>query len=382
MILLLSPVDTFFFRNHKAFSPGENSSADAVFPPRPGTVYGALRSAYIHQNSDFTAFRQESDSDIKHWMGTVNQAGSFRLKGVFLYAEGQAILPLPMDYQVVKEETEASSEEWAYPLILKQGENNYSSDASEARLYGEREEKSASGSAAFLPLEKWKESLVKRDKQQVYRASQWLMTEDKLGIARDWETARNRDGMLYQLKMYRFKEVMQARKSGLIVIGEQAPDFSGLPFLRLGGKNRPWTVEVLPDEESFWNLEEEEQIIQQIEASGIARMIFITPAIWNDAASSFYIRNEGKFRIKDGLEYPIITEVIGRPELTGGWDIDKKIPKKRMLTVPAGSVYYLEIKKGQARELVQCLKETKLSDELAHEGYGWAVCAAYNEGGR
>ncbi|MDD4681207.1 MAG: type III-B CRISPR module-associated protein Cmr3 [Clostridia bacterium] len=383
MILLLRPVDTFFFRNHKAFSPGENSTAESVFPPRGGTIYGALRSTYIHARSNFATFRQEDDMDLKYWMGTVHEPGNFKIKGCFMYAGGQAILPMPLDYQVISEGFDGNECELAYPLVLEEENHTYSSSRGNLRLLGVRDEKSASSTGAYLPLDQWQYSRLNADRTRIYRSSQWVLTEDKLGIARDWKTATSREGMLYQLQVYRFKESLNAQQdSGFIAICEDAPDFSGIKYLRLGGKNRPWTLEVLPDHIFPEYSSDDEQIIAQIEDSGIARLIFLTPTIFNGEESNFYI-NQGKtFRAKEQLEFPVLTEAIGRPDLIGGWDIAGKRPKKRMMAIPAGSVFYLEVNKGRAKELVQGIKEQQLSDELAHEGYGWAVCAAYNKGGR
>ena len=47
MIIQIDPLDTLFFRNGKPFTMGEETWADAVFPPYPSVVYGALRSAYF-----------------------------------------------------------------------------------------------------------------------------------------------------------------------------------------------------------------------------------------------------------------------------------------------------------------------------------------------
>ena len=77
MKLVLKPVDTFFFRNHKSMNAGEDSFASGVFPPRPGTVYGALRSAYIHKKSNFSTFAAGTDSELVRWMGTPSRHGEF-----------------------------------------------------------------------------------------------------------------------------------------------------------------------------------------------------------------------------------------------------------------------------------------------------------------
>lgn len=384
MILLLRPVDTFFFRNHKAFSPGEDSSAAAIFPPRPGTIYGALRSAYIHARSDFVSFRNGTDEEVKYWMGTIEKLGAFKLKGSFLYADGQMILPLPMDHQVIQEKMDNVQQEFAYPLKLEENQGCYSSDGGEWKLCGVRNEKSASSSGGYQYWQDWHNSQLQRGKTKVYRASDWITTEDKIGIARDWKTAAGIQGMLYNMQLHRFKNPGRDQpSSGFAVVCEAAPDFTGVKYLRLGGKNRPWTLEELKDDSLFQDTHNDDQIIEQIERSGIARLILLTPAIWSVGDSDFYLDRERIFRINDQLSCPIMAEAMGRPELIGGWDVADNRPKKRMLAVPAGSVFYLQVPKGQARVLVQGVKTRQLSDELPHEGYGWAACAAYNnEGGR
>lgn len=380
MMLLLRPVDTFFFRNHKNFNSGEDSTAGFIFPPRPSTIYGALRSAYIHKKSDFLTFKQEKDADIKYWMGTVSAPGALSINGTFLYAGGETILPLPLDYQVIKEKRGEGEAEYAYPLVLEKNINQFSSSGEKWSLCGAKEQKSSSSTGAFLSLKKWQESLFNRGKVKINRFSQWVLTEDKLGIARDWKTSTSKKGMLYQMQMFRFKDEQFPEKgAGFIVFCEDAPDFSEVKYLRLGGRNRPWTMEVLKDNETILNKDEETEIIRQIEKSGIARIILLTPTIWNGNQSKFYREKGNVLRIKDELEFPIMTAAMGRSELIGGWDIAGNRPKKRMQAVPAGSVFYLEVKRGMAEKLMQSLKKIKISDELAHEGYGWAICSAYNK---
>ena len=50
MILELQPLDTLFFRDGKPFNKGEENWADAIFPPFPATIYGALRTAYFNEH--------------------------------------------------------------------------------------------------------------------------------------------------------------------------------------------------------------------------------------------------------------------------------------------------------------------------------------------
>ena len=370
--LLLQPVDTFFFRNHKDFASGENSTATTVFPPRPGTIYGALRSAYIHQVSDFKIFAAGTDLALKDWMGTTTGPGRFALRGCLMYVNNQILLPLPLDYQVIKGNEE--KEELAYPLVLYR-DSILASDGKEYRLYGVKEEKSSSSAGAFVGLNEWIQEIINRKELKIRRSSYFIESEDKLGIARDWETKTAIEHMVYQTTMSRFKTMESNERSGVVVLCSEAPDFQNVLYLRLGGKNRPWNLQYLKGDFQLFSPTEEEQIIKQIEESGIARLILLSPAVWTEQ-SAYYLRGKGRFRVNQELEFPILTEAMGRPTLIGGWDIARNAPKPRMQAVPAGTALYLEVAKEQARKLVMALKNAVLSDELGYEGYGWAVCGA------
>jgi CRISPR-associated protein Cmr3 len=377
--LLLQPVDTFFFRNHQNFTAGENSNATSIFPPHLGTIYGALRSAYIHQKSSFPKFLEGSDSVLKEWMGTTQSPGRFRLRGCFIYAERQAQLPLPMDYQVIKADNGKGEQdtEMAYPLDLRRDEN-LTSNGKDYCLYGVQEKKSSSSSGGFISFERWKKEILQRKGSEIYRSSHFIETEEKLGIAREWERKTTKAGMLYHIKMSRFKSIELGGRSGFVVLCNEGPSFTDVPYLRLGGKNRPWILQELPEKFSLFSPEEEERIIGQIEESGIARLIFLSPAVWTEQ-SAYYQREKNSFKINHELELPILVEAMGRPILLGGWDIARNAPKTRSQAVPAGSVLYLKVAKGLAGKLVAALKDAVLSDELGHEGYGWAICGAANE---
>ncbi|MDD2234376.1 MAG: type III-B CRISPR module-associated Cmr3 family protein [Desulfitobacteriaceae bacterium] len=377
--LLLQPVDTFFFRNHQNFTAGENSNAATIFPPHLSTIYGALRSAYIHQKSSFARFLAGSDPALKEWMGTTQSPGRLRLRGCFIFAEQQAQLPLPMDYQVIKFDNDKGEEatEIAYPLELRRDEN-LTSNGRDYCLYGAQEKKSSSSSGGFISFERWKKEILQRKGSKIYRSSRFIETEEKQGITRDWERKTAKEGMLYHLKMNRFKSLELGERSGFVVLCNEGPGFADVPYLRLGGKNRPWILQELPEKFSLFSPEEEERIIGQIEESGIARLILLSPAVWTEH-SAYYQREKQSFRINQELELPILAEAMGRPTLLGGWDIARNAPKTRSQAVPAGSVLYLKVAKGLAGKLLIALKDAVLSDELGHEGYGWAVCGAANE---
>lgn len=371
--LLLRPVDTFFFRDHKPFSMGEVAKATGWFPPRPGTVYGALRSAYIHRHSDFRTFYKGNDPKIKRWMGTPEKHGDFSIRSVWLYDAQGVVLPLPLDYQVVKTE----KGEKALPLILRQEDEkeNWASVGTEWRLYASGNEKSASSADAYLSESVWREKAAfHRDISSIARADRWLQREPKIGIARDNLTMRAREGMLYQLPMHRFKEQGKGT-TGLLVLCDRAPSFDDVRYVLLGGEGRPWHLTTLQRDRFLYSKEEEEKLIQQIQERQMARIILLTPAIWERGTRpKCYDEETQEWDLGGDLRVKLLTAAVGRPLVIGGWDMKKNRPKRRQYAVPAGSVLIVKVKKEQAEQLVRTIHSKKLTDDLEHEGYGCAVC--------
>ena len=374
--LLLRPVDTFFFRDHKPFSMGEVSKATGWFLPRPGTVYGALRSGYIHRHSDFHTFYEGKDPEIKRWMGTPEKPGDFSIRAVWLYDAQGAVLPLPLDYQVVKTE----KGEQALPLVLchEKEKGDWASDGSEWRLYASENKKSASPADAYLGENEWRErAAFHQEIPSIARVDRWLAREPKIGIARDNLTMRVREGMLYQLPMHRFKEEQGKGTTGLLVLCDQAPSFDDVRYVLLGGEGRPWHLTTLRRDHLLYSKEEEEKLIQQIRERERARIILLTPAIWKQGTRpACYDRETQELDLGNNLRVKLLTAAVGRPLVIGGWDMKKNRPKKRQYAVPAGSVLIVKVNKEQAEQLVRTVHSMKLTDELEHEGYGCAVCGA------
>ena len=121
MKLSLTPMDTFFFGNHKSFVPGVDHFAEGIFPPRPGTVYGALRSAYIHATSDFNTFVTEEEKELRTWMGSPTEYGKFELSGIFWKDEKDIVLPLPYDHQVIMNNDDTHMAK-RLKLVMEKGE--------------------------------------------------------------------------------------------------------------------------------------------------------------------------------------------------------------------------------------------------------------------
>lgn len=82
MKLFLQPTDTFFFRDGRPFTKGEQSEGHSIFPPLPSTILGALRSAYIAEFSDLSRFYA---GEMRETIGTPGSlCKAIRLRGVML----------------------------------------------------------------------------------------------------------------------------------------------------------------------------------------------------------------------------------------------------------------------------------------------------------
>lgn len=355
---------------------GEDSAASGIFPPNPSTVYGALRSAYIHYHSDFDTFARGTDAHLLEWMGTPEQVGSFALQGVCLQEKERLVLPLPLDYQVVEE----SGREIALPLRLAQEQDSYTSSGSAWMLYGRSDKKSAPNAGAYLFHDDWKMAILAHRAVPVRREQEWISMEPKLGIQINRDTATAEDSMLYRMNMFRFKERDGANHISLCVYCRVSPDFSRIPMVRLGGEGRPWYLQTSMHGTSLLTEDEEDQLIESIQRSGKARIILLTPAIWlkGNRPASWSVHT-GEWDLGEGLRVQILTAAIGRPQVIGGWDIVRNRPKPKWQAVPAGSVLVVSVNPHQAEDLVHRIHNHSLTDALAHEGYGWSVCGAVSE---
>lgn len=360
--LLLRPVDTFFFQNQQISSAGSDSTMSGIFPPRPNTIYGALRSAYIHAHMSFEDYRAGLDKEVKKWMGTPDQLGEFALKYCGLFYKDKLMLPLPLDHQVIK----ASG----VPLMLAKDNGLSSATDSAWRLVSTHKEKSKSAGNQYIEIENWKESLLGQSiVQKLVPLSDMVVSEPKIGIALDTHQRRARESYLYQIEKLRFND-----DGALAVFSSPCPDFSPIWFARIGGENRPWTIQQEEEHFTLWNGDELEKLKHQLRASKIARIILLSPAIWEQGSRPNCF--DGKWlTLPNGLSVKWLTAALGRPVLYGGWDIVKNRPKKRYFMVPEGSVIYISIEEEQIDLLLELANGFSFTDQREKEGFGYSVIA-------
>ncbi|MDI9412975.1 MAG: type III-B CRISPR module-associated protein Cmr3 [Bacillota bacterium] len=366
MKLSLTPMDTFFFGNHKSFVPGVDHFAEGIFPPRPGTVYGALRSAYIHATSDFNTFVTEEEKELRTWMGSPTEYGKFELSGIFWKDEKDIVLPLPYDHQVIMNNDDTQMAK-RLKLVMEKEAKAWGSDQSPYRLYGVTKQKSGSARGQYVYKSDLARSLVEASSLSTYSVSHWLGMEQTMGIAHDQKTRTTKEGMLYAMEMLRFKN----ETTSVVAFSDQAPDFSKVNVVTLGAKQRPWSLTT--KKQSFSMGINQQELINAIEETGVARLILLTSALWKYGNRPACWNKQENALVVNEVMYPLLATAMGRPSLVGGWDMVRHRPKPRYNAIPSGSVIYLAVPKGEAKNLIQSLHEVNFSDEMAQLGYGLTV---------
>lgn len=74
------------------------------------------------------------------------------------------------------------------------------------------------------------------------------------------------------------------------------------------------------------------------------------------------------------ISLKLTTAAVGKPIPVGGWDMKKGKAKPTYRAVPAGSVYYFELKdKNRIDDLIAAFHYQNISDERSEEGFGLAL---------
>ncbi len=368
--LSLSPLDTFFFRDGKPFSKGEEgeeSEACGIFPPFPSTAYGALRTEYIAENG----FRAFKEGKLKHVIGTLEpesiKNANFRIKGIFLADESHTYFTLPRDIVQEKE-----GDKFYHLSLCSSSEIFSNAPFGELLIYNKKNERAEYPVNAFINQYDMKNYLLDCEvPSSCMTRDKFLTIEPKIGIGRNAATLTSKEGLLYRLGMMRFNDNFRLN---LEVCGIS---LNNRGILKLGGENKPFAYEITEPEFLLESDEFKQELAERLEQkrkNGRIRfkIYLATPSIWDsgwnmDAASLSLSR----------IPCEIITAAVGKYSNIGGWDLAKTKPKTMYRAVPAGSVYYCETEyETTAKEIIDAFHYKNISDRRSEEGFGLAFVGA------
>jgi CRISPR-associated protein Cmr3 len=354
-MIIIEPIDTLFFRDGKPFSMGDQAAAFGIFPPYPSTVYGAIRTGIISQNQGLSTFYAGGMADE---IGTIDDSSSalFKLKGVFPYKnDGVLFFSAPLDL-VTEDNKTTKNNKTAKRAEIKQDAPFSTNIKIDQYLFPFEMEKATSVKGYYITHTDFISYLDStRNEFDIYPESTFCMVEYKTGIKIDAQTKITDEGNLYRVGMRRFEKDFCL-----------ACDLKGVPSLRkegvlkLGGEGK--TVRYHTSE--FQLPDARETVVKRIKETGIIKIYFATPAIFETG----WVPDE---KIINGPDYKLelITASIGSPVSIGGWDMGKGGHKTMMRGVPAGSVYYFKILNGDVENIYQHLHHRNIS-ERANEGFG------------
>ena len=369
MKLFLKPNDTFFFRDGKPFTRGEQSEGYSIETPFPSTVMGALRTAYIAFCGNLTQFANK-DAVVKSVIGTQESldGASIHVNGVFLgRVNGSLYYPTPND--LVSEKKSQNTR--LYPLLIEEegeeeGDAFPSSSKLPTLLTWKNPTLQVEHAGGYISCHNLREYLLGETQDLVSEDSDFITNEPKVGITRDHRTLTAAEGMLYRINMKRFTD----SALGFVVDVDGIDQLPKSALIKLGGEGKGFSYSDAVHNPNLLSSDDRQTLKDKIRTSRKIKIYFSTPAIFNNG---WY--PEG---IHPNLE--LITAAVGNYVTVGGWDVAHNRPKKTYRAVPAGSVYYFRvINDPDVDAIFNDLHYKNIGDQRRQEGFGLAYVGAVSE---
>ncbi len=356
MQLFLKPNDTFFFRDGRPFTRGEQSEGYSIETPFPSTVMGALRTAYIAFCGDLAQF---VDNQMESVIGTKQslEGASIHIKGVFLGRdEDSPYYPTPRDLVSEKK----SQDPRLYPLSIESPNDAFASNAELPTLLTWQDPKKqvehADGYISYGNLRKY---LLGEIQGLMSEESNFITDEPKVGITRNYKTLTDAEGMLYRINMKRFVD----SKLGFVVDVDGIDKLPKKALIKLGGEGKGFAYRKISQNTDPLSDDDRITLENKVSASRKFKLYLATHAIFDD----------GWFPKDLHPDIELITAAVGNHVTTGGWDVAHDRPKSTYRAVPAGSVYYFKLTNGaDVDKILNCLHYKNISDQRAQEGFGLA----------
>ena len=360
MRLFLRPNDTFFFRDGRPFTRGEQTEGYSIETPFPSTVMGALRTAYIAFCGDMTQFANEQ---MKSVIGTKQSltGASIQIKGVFLgHGDGPLYYPTPRD--LVSEKKSKSTS--LYPLSIESQRDTFSLSSELPTLLTWNDPTiQVEHAGGYISCDNLRKYLLGDTQYLASEKSDFITDEPKVGITRNYKTLTAAEGMLYRINMKRFTD----SGLGFVVDVDGIEKLPKSALIKLGGEGKGFAYSQACQEPDMLSDDDWKTLRNKVRVSGKFKLYLVTPAIFDD----------GWFPKGIHQNVELITAAVGNYVPVGGWDVAHGRPKGTYRAVPAGSVYYFRLINGANVDTVlDCLHYKNIGDQRTQEGFGLAYVGA------
>jgi CRISPR-associated protein Cmr3 len=386
-------LDTLFFRDGRPFNAGESTWADSQFPPMGYTLQGAIRTAMlVHLGVDFDLFRQgrafHNGKNLKEDLGDPEGLGKLDLTGPFLEINENLLFPAPLDLVrqeqgfsllVPGNEVHCDLGRIRLPAVTGRGakvqEGKYvTGEAMGDLLAGNPASvKEASKGESGVSGNLW--PLFPEGEDELALADR----EHKIGLARNNEVRRAKDGMLYAIAPVRPRRGVRLAMGVDGMDPALAPRTGCLSCQRLGGEGKLAALKIRT--QSPWPGMPE----LNVENGNIRfKLVFATPALfpgpdWRPPGfgdvkdgNGSTVRWRGS---PNGASFEIVSACLGKAARIGGWDMANNRPRDLRGFVPAGSVYFCEAE-TQAKASIEALHGRKIGHEQQY-GFGHVLVGTW-----
>jgi len=366
MKLFIEPNDVLMFRDGKPFAGGDDHFARGSFPPPPSTIYGALRSHILSVKSgEFDTFKNDHakiSKTIIDEIGTKDSLGTLAITQYSIAKNNgthiQQYFPMPKDIAKAK----GKDDNRFYILKPNRGVNDIALTDLPPGLHHvwHETEDALEAATGFLSEEDMVRYLMVNAPKNGVDAKDIYQTEERTGIRKNRSRRSVETGGLYSVEYFRMKEGFgfALELEGTALLPE-----SGI--MRLGGDHRSARYF-----KSSWKDIDIKPIKDKIANDKHFKLVLLTPAVFKQGWLPDGIDGNTGEGIINGVKLKMTGSNIGKPIGIGGFDIVKGMPKTMKKTVPAGSVYYFELKDGNVDDLFKGLWLKSISDERNKEGLG------------
>jgi|Deesub1362A_J573_1020465.scaffolds.fasta_scaffold02363_8 CRISPR-associated protein Cmr3 len=368
MRIFIEPNDILMFRDGRPFAGGFDHFARCIFPPSPGTIYGALRSHILSVRwPEFKRFITNPEgipSEIKREIGSAFEKGTLNIIHLSIaekLSQGlNLIYPFPRDLvkkKDCKDETLyiLSPEDLNTNLLLTDLPQNLSY----MWIYEREIVKSISG---FITQADMVDYLCGRpfSLSQLKKVNEIFEKEPRTGIRKSRIRRSVEAAGLYSVEYLRLND-----KVGFAVEVKGTKLLPEEGIIRLGGDHRSARYY-----KTLWSDIPVEEIKKIVDRKRRFKLFLTTPAIFSQGWLPSWINKASMEGRWNGLLIRLIGACVDKPRYIGGFDIARGMPKIMKKAVPEGSVYYFEIIKGDINSVFENFWMKSISDERAGEGFG------------
>lgn len=372
--LRLTPLSPLIARDSRPFGMGQGNRVRSMDWISPSVIAGAVRTAVWKANDTLTP----------------EQLKTIEVNGAFPIVNEQIYFPRPLDALIHKTDEAAGTTDI---LRIRPMDGNAGVRMPHASLVPsdpvgmpEEDFKPESGDA-FWPLETMVEWLGCEDDQPVSMKLDGLpapVKEDRTNVTILPESGAAEDARLFTTTGLDFvtKTKEGASKGWLsqmrIGVRVNFGEYALLPkrlLVPLGGERRLAEAAENKEDVRFWKVPE----ALCARSGRWLRMVLATPGLFSQGWLPGWLREEDGKLIGEvsgsGLSVRLVSAVVGRWKPLSGWSYEKgrNGPKALRRMVPAGSVYFFEVLKGEAEIADLWLRSVCDCQQDGRDGFGLAL---------